>query len=107
MRILLCGLAAFTLTLGFYFWHDGRAGNAAPVTRATPEPYKSSPLEPGATAPNPMMPTAAAVPAVTAITPPPVIAPREPAQIGPDATPDVDEAPARRDRDTERGARSH
>jgi hypothetical protein len=95
MRILLCGLGTFILTLAFSFWHDWRH-DAAPVTRAAPQPHKDSLVPAGAVASNPLGP-------------PPAIAPPEAVQSDPYSTPDVDDGTtlARRDRGAERGSRSH
>jgi hypothetical protein len=100
MRILQFGLTVFILTLAFSFWHDGRR-DAAPMTRAAPEPYKQRPVSQGAVASNPA-PFAVAAPAAAVMTPPPAIPPTE---VVPDATPDADESHSRSDR-AERGSRS-
>jgi hypothetical protein len=108
-RLLLCGLAAFILTLAFSLWHDGRF-DVAPAAAVAPQPGKGSLASTGAVPLNPSSsgvlttPTAAAVPAATAVTQPSVIV--EPVQSDP---PDVDDdaTPARGDRGAERGSRSH
>jgi hypothetical protein len=108
-RLLLCGLAAFILTLAFSLWHDG-GFDAAPAAPVAPQPGKSSRASTGAvpwslsSSGVSTMPTAAAVPAATALTQPSVIAPSEPVQSDPV---DNDATPARRDRGAERGSRSH
>ena len=108
-RLLLCGLAAFILTVALSFWHDRRY-DAAPATRVAPQPVKGSLASTGAVPSNPSSseamrtPAAAVAPVATAVTP--VIAPSEPVQSD---LPDVDNdaTPARGDRGAERGARSH
>jgi hypothetical protein len=107
-RLLLCGLAAFILTLAFSFWHNGR--DDTPAARVAPQPVTGSLASTGAVPSNPssseaMTRSAAAVaPAATAMNP--VIAPSEPVQSDP---PDVDDGATlvRRDRDAGRGSRSH
>jgi hypothetical protein len=103
MRIFLCGLTAFVLTLAFSLWDDGRHDKAT-VTRIAPHPLKRSlvakeaaPLIPSVPPPAATStPTAAPAPAVSAVNP------------SPGAAPDVDDEAklARRDRGTERGSRS-
>jgi hypothetical protein len=100
---------AFILTLAFSSWHEGLwRSDAAPVTRAAPQPHEDR-LAPtvavgsrpsGPSAPAMATPTAAAAPAAAAM---------EPAQSEPDSTSDVDhgEMRARSDRSAERGARTH
>jgi hypothetical protein len=108
-RLLLCGLAAFALTLALSFWHDWRY-DAAPAARIAPQPVKGGLASTGALPSNPSSseamttPAAAAAPAATAMTP--VIAPAEPVRSDP---PDVDDRATlvRRDRGAERGSRSH
>jgi hypothetical protein len=104
MRILLFGLTVFILTLAFTFWHDGHH-EAAPVTRAAPEPYKERLVSPGAVAPNPT-PSAVVAPAAVVMIPSPAIPSTEIAQGARDATPDVDESRSRSGRAGERGSRS-
>lgn len=110
-RLLLCGLAAFILTLAFSLWHDG-AFDAAPAARVASQPGKGSLASTGAVPLKPSLsgvlttPTAAAVPAATAMTQPSVIAPSEPVQGDPPAI-DDDATPVRGDRGAERGSRSH
>jgi len=108
-RLLLCGIAAFILTLAFSFWHDERY-DAAPATRVAPRPVKGSLASTGAVPLNPASseamttPTAAVAPAATAMSQ--VIAPSGPVQSDP---PDVNDGATlvRRDRGAERGSRSH
>jgi len=106
-RLLLCGLAAFILTLAFSLWHDG-GFDVAPAALVAPQPGKGSLASTGAvplkrsSSGLSTTPTAAAVPAATAMTQ--VIAPSEPVQSDPV---DNDATPARRDRGAERGSRSH
>jgi hypothetical protein len=104
-RILLCGLmvGAFILTLTLSSWHDGLwRSDAAPVTRAAPNPHEDGLVPRGAVA----------APAAAAMNPPRAIAPPEPAQSEPQSepssAPDVDDGErlARRDRGAERGSRS-
>jgi hypothetical protein len=104
MRILLFGLTVFILTLAFTFWHDGHH-DAAPVTRAPPEPYKETLVSPGAVASNPTR-FAVAAPAAAVMTPSPAIPPTEIAQGAPDATLDVDDSRSRSGRAAERGSRA-
>jgi hypothetical protein len=103
MRILLCGLTAFILTLAFSFWHD-RGHDAVPVAHTAPEPLKEDSLVPTSAAPStPLAPSPAAI-STPAAAPAPVTAVNQP----PAAVPDVDDEAmlVRRDRGTERSSRS-
>jgi len=108
-QLLLCGLAAFILTLAFSLWHDG-GFDLAPVAHVAPRPAKGSVTSTGAVPSNPfssgvLTTRTAAVPAAIAMTqPPPVIAPSEPVQSD---SVDNDAALVRGDRGDERGSRSH
>ena len=102
-RILLSVLVAgtFVLTLAFSSWHEGLwRSDAAPAARAA----LSHP-------PGSLQPAATPEPADAAVTPPPALAPPQPAQTAPqsepDSTPDVDtgERLARRERGSGRGSR--
>jgi hypothetical protein len=110
-QIFLCGLGAFILTFAFLSWRDGLwRYDAAPVTRAAPQPHTSSQGAVASTLfdapPKAIAPAAAAAPAATAIAPP------EPVQSDPQSepypTPAVDNGAmlARRDRGAERDSRS-
>jgi hypothetical protein len=113
-RLLLCGVAAFILTLAFSFWHDGRH-DAARSARVAPQPDMDSRASTGALAANPFSseamtpPIAAAAPAAPAMNPPPADAPPEPVQSNPPASSDVDARTTLvwRDRGAEHGSRSH
>ncbi len=107
-RLLICGVAAFILTLAFSSWHDRRY-DAAPVADVVPLPSKGSLVSPGAPPLNPpsseaaTTPTAAAAPAPAVTAMKPVIAPDEPAQSDPVAN---GATLVRRDRGAEPGSRS-
>ena len=113
-RLLLCGVAAFILTLAFSFWHDGRY-DAAPSARDSSQPNTKSLAPTVELASNPFSsqpmtpPTAAAAPLAPVTNPPPADAPSEPVQSDPPASPDVYERTTLvwRDRGAEHGSRSH
>jgi hypothetical protein len=106
-RMLSCLLTAgaFTLTLVFSYRHY----DAAPVTRAAPQPDQGSPV-PKDKASNPFGPSSKAPTTSTAAAAPPApaIAPAEPVQSEPYSTRPVDDGAAlvRGDRGAERGSRS-
>ena len=96
-------LATFTLTLAWYFLHEGLWRSDAASVTAPEAAVASRPFSPASA----VKATPAAA-AVAAASPPPAIVTPEPVQSEPDTTPEVDHAamPDRRDRDAARGARS-